>query len=230
MKYFMKMMLIIGLVVASQLGIAGEITDSFADGDTLTAESLNNAKDAINDNDARITAVEAAYQIGDIGPAGGWVFYVDAEGRHGLEAAPTEQNPDIDIRWDNGVAGVDTEANGDGLGAGEMNTMLVIASQGTDSATYAAGICANLVITSAGVDYGDWYLPSKYELNLMHSEIGPGAPSPGNVGGFAESFYWSSSEIDADTAWARDFGTLGGGALTRTKTATPTFVRAIRSF
>ena len=49
MKYLMKMMSIIGLVVVSQLVIAGEITDSFADGNTLTAKSVNNAKDASND-------------------------------------------------------------------------------------------------------------------------------------------------------------------------------------
>ena len=200
MKYFMKMMLIIGLVVVSQLGIAGEITDSFADGDTLTAESLNNAKDAVNDNDARITALEAAYQIGDIGPAGGWVFYVDADGRHGLEAAPTDQSNQVPWQWEfrPGVYRY-TSAEADGIGAGEMNTMLIISKQEIFPATYAAGISANLVITHAGVRYGDWYLPSTTELVVMLINIGQGTT---NVGGFTSGYYWSSREYTRTQAWA----------------------------
>jgi hypothetical protein len=170
MKYFIKIVSIIGLLAVSHFAYAGSINHIFVDGDTLEASHLNEATTAINDNDARISVLEVVYAIGDTGPAGGWVFYVDVNGQHGLEAALTDQSPGI--RWDNGGASTNTEARGDGVGAGEMNTMLIIANQGSDSSTYAAGLCANLVITNAGVDYGDWYLPSKFELNLMYLNIG----------------------------------------------------------
>ena len=43
--------------------------------------------------------------------------------------------------------------------------------------------------TSQG--YDDWYLPSIEELQLMYSTIGQGG---GNIGGFQDDYYWSSSE------------------------------------
>jgi hypothetical protein len=136
------------------------------------------------------------YEVGDTGPAGGWVFYIDATGQHGLEATLVADEH-ADIRWDNSLfPGTNTEAHGDGIGAGEMNTMLIIANQGSDSASYAAGIAANLVVTSGGVKYGYWYLPSKYELHLMYLNIGQGSGT--NVGGFSDIQYWSSSEVDSD--------------------------------
>jgi hypothetical protein len=107
------------------------------------------------------------YEIGDTGPAGGIVFFVHTDGQHGLEAAPSDQGNGI--RWYNGKDTY-TEALGDGVGAGEMNTMLIIAKQGNDSKSYAAGLRANLVITNGDVKYGDWYLPSKEELDLLYSQ------------------------------------------------------------
>jgi len=270
MKCLIRTVSIVGLYSISLFAYADSITDTYATGDTLTAETLNNIKSAVNGNDAsitdnttnitdntanistnsanitdntsdittnisnitdntanittndsRITALEARYMIGDTGPAGGWVFYVDADGRHGLEAAPTDQS--TGIRWGDG-SNSDTEAHGDGLGAGEMNTMLIIANQGSDSTTYAGGIAANLVITSAGVDYGDWYLPSKFELNLMYLNIGPGSS---NVGGFASFVYWSSSEFNGVNAREQSFI---NGAQGPSSKGNALRVRAVRAF
>jgi hypothetical protein len=161
------------------------------------------------------------YAIGDVGPAGGWVFYVDEDGLHGLEAAPEDQSGGV--RWWNGTY-TNTEALGNGVGAGEMNTMLIIANQGHYSNSYAAGICANLVITNAGVDYGDWYLPSEYELNLMYTKL-----YLAGVGHFYEwGYYWSSTEHDINHAYYRSFrdGTEGFDA----KQSDETRVRAARAF
>jgi hypothetical protein len=53
--------------------------------------------------------------------------------------------------------------------------------------------------TSLG--YDDWYLPSIEELELMHNTIGNGG-AEGNIGGFQNAWYWSSSEIYNNSAWS----------------------------
>ena len=50
---------IIGITIAliHTSVVAGTVTETFSTGDTLTADKLNNIKDAVNDNDTRITGV-----------------------------------------------------------------------------------------------------------------------------------------------------------------------------
>ena len=138
------------------------------------------------------------YKIGDTGPGGGTVFFVGRDGLHGLEAAPSEARV-ASVRWYNGTF-TKTEALGNGVGAGKMNTMLIIADQGSDSFSYAAGRCSNLAKTDGTVDYSDWYLPSKVELDLLYlqKEI---------VSGLGDYYYWSSTEhaLDQDFAWYQNF-------------------------
>jgi hypothetical protein len=203
----------------------------------VTQTELDNAITGIATNTTAIAGLQSDlptfYTIGDTGPAGGIVFYVDGDGLHGLEAAPSDQS--TGIRWSNG-SDTNTEAHGDGVGAGKMNTMLIIANQGSDSNSYAAGICANLMITYNGVSYGDWYLPSKYELNLMWENLAdsdsdntnPGTSDPNNLGGFANAYYWSSSETSSGTAWGQyfNYGLQGYGS----KGGAGVRVRAVRAF
>jgi hypothetical protein len=127
---------------------------------------------------------------------GGIGFWVDEDGQHGLIVAP----PDLGgIQWNNG-SDTATNAVRDGVNAGHYNTERIIINQGSGS--YAAQLCANY----QGGGYGDWYLPSKAELNLMYLNIGQGAPPPfTNVGGFSNVNYWSSTEIGSVTAWAQSF-------------------------
>jgi hypothetical protein len=152
---------------------------------------------------------------------GGIIFYLDASGCHGLIAAPTDQS--TGLRWYAGTSGV-TRATGDGLYAGETNTAIIIASQvsiGDDGSDYAAQICNDLQITEGDVTYGDWYLPSKYELNLLYLQ-------KALVGGFDDAYYWSSTENDSDVAWIQRFtnGSHGYGD----KGFTLDYVRAVRAF
>lgn len=46
--------------------------------------------------------------------------------------------------------------------------------------------------------YSDWFLPSREELNKLYFQQSV-------VGGFAENYYWSSSEQSADLAWNQNF-------------------------
>ncbi len=59
MKYFIEILSFTGISAISQFAYSGSITDSFATGDTLTATHLNNAKAAINDNNARVNILES---------------------------------------------------------------------------------------------------------------------------------------------------------------------------
>ncbi|MEI6898392.1 MAG: hypothetical protein WCL00_00825 [Bacteroidota bacterium] len=127
---------------------------------------------------------------------GGIVFYVCDNGQHGLIAATADQS--AGIRWYGGSFTF-TRARADGVGAGLKNTSIIIANQGpVDGAAFAATVCNEYSVTVGGVTYGDWYLPSKHELNLLYLQKAV-------VGGFSDNYYWSSSEYSSTSAWSQNF-------------------------
>jgi hypothetical protein len=161
---------------------------------------------------------DSIHKIGD-SYGGGIVFFLYDNGRHGLIAATADQSTNS-MRWSAGT-NTNTMAHADGVSAGKTNTAIIIANQGYgDGATYAARVCTEYSVTVGGVTYGDWYLPSKYELNLLYQQ-------KSLVGGFASAWYWSSTEDDTNDAWTVFLGsygqTYGGKASTWS-------VRAIRAF
>ena len=81
---------------------------------------------------------------------------------------------------------------------------------------YGAKDAANAFVDG----YSDWVLPNKEQLNQLYLNRSA-------VGGFADTVYWSSSEDDADNAWAENFTT--GEQLVGKKT-NGSRVRAIRAF
>ena len=159
-------------------------------------------------------------KIGDI-YGGGIVFYVYDNGRHGLIAAHTDLS--AGIRWHaGGDPGIytGTVAKSDGIGAGKTNSTIIIAVQGYgDGATYAARICNEYLIPSGSI-YGDWYLPSKFELNLMYI-------NKYVIDGLTDNIYWSSTEESNPMAWSQDFT---NGAQTASVKNSSYRVRAIRAF
>jgi hypothetical protein len=52
-----------------------------------------------------------------------------------------------------------------------------------------------------GGGYTDWHLPDRRELDLMYQNL-----RKRNLGGFSDTWYWSSSEGANDGAWAQSFG------------------------
>ena len=147
------------------------------------------------------------YSVGDFAQ-GGIVFWVDETGQHGLVAAKEDQS--TGVRWYAGTYG-NTQAKGDGPFSGEANTSIIIAAQvaiGDDGSTYAARICNELQVTEGGKTYGDWYLPSKEELNLMYQNKATIDATAGVNGGsgFASAYYWSSTENGNGDAWGQSFG------------------------
>ena len=171
------------------------------------------------------------YSIGDF-VQGGIVFWVDETGEHGLVCSKLDQS--TSIRWHAGTGGK-TQSLGDGPYAGKANTVIIIAGQvalGDDGATYAARICNELQITEGGKTYGDWYLPSKEELNQMYvNRATIDSVALLNSGtAFAAANYWSSTEGTSFlylNAWARNFGSGTGQASSKANTS---YVRAVRAF
>ncbi|PJB16111.1 MAG: hypothetical protein CO118_01030 [Flavobacteriales bacterium CG_4_9_14_3_um_filter_32_8] len=151
---------------------------------------------------------------------GGIVFYIYDNGQHGLIASTVDQS--VGLQWYNGINKY-TGTTGDGLGAGTMNSTILVASQMGDNPTgnFAAKLCADYSITDSGVTYGDWYLPSIYELNLLYLQQAV-------VGGFANDPYWSSTETDNATAWSQNLTT--GTQYSFYGKAALWYVRAIRAF
>lgn len=132
---------------------------------------------------------------------GGIVFYTYDNGQHGLVAANTDQSSGI--RWYAGFFQtfpiINAMALANGIGAGKANTAIIIASLGYgDGSSYAARICNEYNVTIDGVTYGDWYLPSKHELNLLYSQ-------KNIVGNFTDNGYWSSTIFNGYDAWYQNF-------------------------
>ena len=200
-------------------------TVTLSNGGGSYQDSLNTYTGA-NGIDITGTVVsEMKYQVGDFAQ-GGIVFWVDETGEHGLVCAKTDQS--TGIQWFNGIY-TDNEAKGDGLLSGEMNTILLITALGSNSNNYAAGVCANLQIAEGGETYGDWYLPSKEELNQMYlNKATIDAIAIANGGsGFADWFYWSSTRFPNGGAWVQY---LSSGAQFDGIQLGTLPVRAIRAF
>jgi hypothetical protein len=168
---------------------------------------------------------------------GGIIFYVDESGQHGLIASHMDVNPE-GIQWRNGASGnKTTNARGDGIGAGETNTRLIIAQQTIDNqnGVFAAAQAAQFQVMADGVTpcktpipegticYGGWYLPSAHELQLLHANL-----HRTSLASFAPEFYWSSTEASVSNAWLQDFST--GEITASSKSNTLGRVRAISRF
>jgi len=154
-----------------------------------------------------------AHTIGE-SYGGGIVFWVDGTGQHGLIAATTDQS--TGLKW-NFEGYQSTFAIRDGIGAGMINTERIFDKHGYYLYSYAAQICRDY----QGGGYGDWYLPSKYELNLLYLQ-------KDEVGGFTGNDYWSSNEnLGSANVWGQNFST---GTQILINMYSDKYVRAVRTF
>ena len=150
------------------------------------------------------------YSIGQ-SYGGGIIFYIDGTEQHGLISATSDQSTGAE--WGCYTTLI-SGADGTAIGTGNQNTLDIMA--GCATAGIAARICGDLVLNG----YSDWFLPSKDELNQMFQQKTA-------IGGFANVFYWSSSEESTSNSWAQEF--LGGIQNNRPKNYSYN-VRAVRAF
>jgi len=184
-----------------------------------------------------------AYNVGDIGPAGGRIFYYSEAGFscgptrsstcNFLEAAPSGWHDglgDPSRRWAseayelitvNNTSSPQT-ATATAIGWGYRNTRAIILQGNTDPATSAAALADAHSVTVSDVLYSDWFLPSNDELTALYnnSEL---------VEGLFQGFdwYWSSSEASEGSALMQRMFYLNAGGDDK---MSPRLVRPIRAF
>jgi hypothetical protein len=153
--------------------------------------------------------------VGNTGPGGGIVFYVqtatDTAPWRYMEAAPNTWSgfgEDWTTLWCNSnedflpnliFGNTGTIHTSSAIGAGFRNTRMMVQNCGFGAANAAAAY--------NGGGKSDWFLPSKDELNLLYG-------AKATVGGFQTNCsYWSSSEKVKDDAWVQTFPSGQQGAL-----------------
>ena len=161
------------------------------------------------------------HQLGDA-CGGGKIFWLDSSGQHGLISASADQSSK-GVAWNPGKL-IATGSDADELFAGLKNSEKIVSKQG-NSALSAAKICLDYSVTSNNVEYSDWYLPSKFELNLLYQQ-------KMLIGGFnlTSGIYWSSTESSASPdgmAWEQEFKF---GSQHEDDKDLPDQVRCIRKF
>lgn len=142
------------------------------------------------------------FQSGDLG-------YIPGE-CHGIIAATADLS---NAAW--GCDNVDVPgASGTAIGTGMQNTIDIL--NGCATAGIAARLCADYV---SGI-YSDWFLPSKDELLILYA-------NKTGIGGFANDYYWSSTEDLC--CWAKGVSFVSGTVSSINK-STSDKVRPIRYF
>lgn len=154
---------------------------------------LGKDADYADSNKLRIKMVENRlinFKIGDIGPAGGYIFYDKGEYSDGwrfLEASPRDIG---EYEWGEvGEIGTSLE-----IGTGKANTEEIVKKLGNGD--YAAKACSDYEYNG----YDDWFLPSKDELNLMYENL-----YLKGEGDLERGYYRSSSEYGSRYAWGQNF-------------------------
>jgi hypothetical protein len=151
------------------------------------------------------------YQIGETGPGGGLVFYLDGSGG-GMEAAPV--STEHTAIW--GCYGDFVTGTSGAIGEGKSSTKEIL--NGCAEPNIAAEWCDKLTYNG----YSDWFLPSMQELELMYSNLK--AKGKGN---FNNSKYWSSSQFTEANAFYLD---MSNGSDAYGPKSDKYLVRAARNF
>jgi uncharacterized repeat protein (TIGR02543 family) len=175
------------------------------------------------------------YELREVGPAGGYVFYDKGEYTDGwryLESAPANTEW-TGVEWGGYFSRLPLElligeTNTD-IGTGRSNTTKIVTAIETAlEERYhksSAKLCDELEVNRYGVVYDDWFLPSKDELNQMYQIL-----KLSNLGDFLSlAMYWSSSEASIAGAWCQSFSSPYENMAIFGKDD-PRSVRAIRAF
>ena len=225
-----------GVATFSNLGVNGTVGTTYTI--TYTAVGLTVATATVTLTGTNCDGSTTICQIGDFGPGGGLVFYVNTNGfRCGptlssvcryLEAAregwfdggedprtswATDTDPGAG-RGNQGMIVTGAGARGIAIGTGYQNSVAIVNHGGNLPGSSAAALARSYTGPN---NLTDWYLPSKNELREVTFKQNLLAATAG---------YWSSSEISATQAW--DEGNNYNQGQANKWSNTP--VRPIRAF
>jgi len=174
---------------------------------------------------------QQVYQLLSLGDyfQGGYIFYLDESGQHGLVAAPENVGGEIEDIYGNsglpwGCVGIDINSVGldssGAIGTGHQNTLDIV------NACTETPIAASVCLEYENDGYTDWYLPSFHELNLLCEVIGMNSIYL-NFALFDDDGYWTSNQNYSHLAWYYNFDLCSPFTNPRENLKR---VRAIRSF
>ena len=140
------------------------------------------------------------YLLGDTGPDGGKIYYLDGTGCHGLEAQAADASSGASMDWATAIS--------------------TSAAYNTNATNTLSGYSCST--TNAQLTPYCWHLPTKTALEDLYEQKTV-------VGGFANGFYyWSSSELNfSSSAWGIS---LDSGNQAPINKSSPNPVRAVRAF
>jgi hypothetical protein len=243
MTYFtaLKKLFHIPAIIATSVSLIACSTTDTIDPTVRSSET--------NPRGSKVSVGNFKYNIGDKGPAGGWIFFVDRFNDYPsfiyLEAAPEVASSGVvwatttATCYDESDALINCQSGSpyhnanrkveqllsQNVGMGLANTKAVIARHDAGvvpKLAYAAGLADSYSTIVNGVKFDDWFLPSAGEEQLMYTNL-----EQAGVVQFSHYDDWSSSEVEGDTAWYPDYDAeLSTGANKFFTNA----VRAIRAF
>lgn len=184
---------------------------------------------SINSGGAKI------YNIGDVGPGGGIVFFVSEvafpvhQPNGGTKMCNYLEVSQLDVgktkwcwHWDCSVS------LSDGLGAGLINTRNIVSKHSFAKTENCAAYACSKYYTQT-TKQGEWYLPSKIELDLLYRNLRDEviSTSPSTNGNHT---YWSSSRGHNGYAFHGYYQRFSDGYQNYCSMDSTLSVRAIRAF
>lgn len=162
---------------------------------------------------------------------------VIVEGGKILVVAPTEAEQSL--LWSSAAVSAGGKTTTDRLVAfddwsGKANTAAQITHDECNDPAYAPGFCAAYSRVNAngkGLTAGKWWLPSEGELMMIYANMRKINYALSFINGatpLAETWYWSSTEYGANSAWLLFLS--HGGAYGSTKATAHFRVRAVSAF
>jgi len=223
------------LVLLGSLVLAPSVTDACVPSTTVAATTTTPGQQSTTTTVALTTTTTTAvsptttlapialYQVGDPGPGGGTIFYVDLlrpAGSQYFEVACAgwqnncDGSADPQVAW--GCMGTSIAgAGGTAIGDGAQNTLDILAG------CLDAGIAADLAGDYSRNTLDDWFLPSQDEFNALckwaYGDTVNAICDNGGTGGLTLAYggfssgvsspvyYWGSFEYNDNLAWFQDF-------------------------
>ena len=205
------------------------------EGGRTTTTSTGGQSNLTSSSGAQATQGTAAniYRIGDVGPAGGIIFYDKGNNSGGwryLEVAPAtvEFQAPWSVRLGN-VLNMVRETQS-GIGSGRQNTRLIGELLSRTGGEWDSAAIKVVELELNG--FSDWFLPSSGELDLMYGNL-----KRRNLGDFTDGWYWSSTEHrqGPDLGWGVVIQNFSDGQISvavigimRDNRASSLYVRPIR--